>query len=44
VGLPAVQLKPLGLSEDELGDLAAFLKTLTGAPVPDALRDPRPAP
>jgi cytochrome c peroxidase len=44
VGVPAVQLKPLGLSEDELGDLAAFLKTLTGAPVPDALRDPRPAP
>jgi cytochrome c peroxidase len=30
----AVQIKPLGLRDDELADLVEFLKTLTGAPLP----------
>jgi cytochrome c peroxidase len=30
----AAQLKPLGLTEDEMDDLIAFLRTLTGAPLP----------
>ena len=29
----AVQVKPLGLREDEQSDLVEFLKTLTGAPL-----------
>ena len=29
----AVQVKPLGLREDEQADLVEFLKTLTGAPL-----------
>lgn len=33
----SVRIAPLGLSDEELDDLAAFLETLTGAPLPDAL-------
>jgi len=32
----AVQLKPLGLRDEEMADLVEFLKTLTGAPLPEA--------
>jgi len=35
VGTPAAQLKPLGLTDDELGELTAFLETLTGG-MPDS--------
>jgi cytochrome c peroxidase len=37
VGAPAVEVKPIGLSEDEIADLAEFLQTLTGAPLDPAL-------
>jgi len=33
VGVPAAQLKPIGLSAAESADLVAFLESLTGAPV-----------
>jgi cytochrome c peroxidase len=33
----AVQIKPLGLRDDELADLVEFLKTLTGEPLDPAL-------
>jgi cytochrome c peroxidase len=33
VGVPAAQLKPIGLSAAEVADLVAFLESLTGAPV-----------
>jgi cytochrome c peroxidase len=44
VGVPSVKLKPLGLSPDEVSDLLAFLKTLTGAPLPQELGGPAGAP
>jgi cytochrome c peroxidase len=44
VGTPSAKLKPLGLTEAEVGDLAAFLRTLTGAPLPARLLTPVPAP
>ncbi|HEX3694987.1 MAG TPA: cytochrome c peroxidase [Polyangia bacterium] len=37
-GVPAPQLRPLFLSDDEQADLVEFLKTLTGAPLPVELR------
>jgi len=47
----AVQVKPLGLRDDELADLVEFLKTLTGKPLdssqvlkPDAGTTPPPPP
>jgi cytochrome c peroxidase len=42
VGTASVKLKPLSLTDTELADLAAFLRTLTGAPLPDALAAPPP--
>jgi cytochrome c peroxidase len=37
VGTPAPDIKPLGLTDDEVADLVEFLETLTGAPPsPDA--------
>jgi cytochrome c peroxidase len=33
VGVPAAQLKPIGLSAAEIADLVAFLESLTGKPV-----------
>jgi cytochrome c peroxidase len=40
VGTPAIQIAPLLLDADELADLEAFLASLTGAPLPDALVRP----
>ena len=40
VGVPAAQLKPIGLSAAEVADLVAFLETLTGAPLDPALTTP----
>jgi cytochrome c peroxidase len=40
VGTPSVKLKPLVLRAEEIADLVAFLKSLTGAQVPASLRDP----
>ena len=37
-------LVPLGLTDEELGDLEAFLKTLTGAPLPPELLGPPASP
>ncbi|MEA2700989.1 MAG: cytochrome c peroxidase [Myxococcales bacterium] len=39
VGVPAAQLRPLFLSEDEQADLVEFLKSLTGTPLPAELRN-----
>jgi cytochrome c peroxidase len=33
----AIELKPLGLADDEVADLVEFLKTLTGAPLDPAM-------
>jgi cytochrome c peroxidase len=38
VGVPAPQLRPLFLTESEQTDLVEFLKTLTGAGIPNELR------
>jgi cytochrome c peroxidase len=37
VGVPAAELKPLDLTDDEVADLVAFLGTLTGAPLNTAI-------
>ncbi len=34
VGVPAAQIKPLLLTDEEKSDLVEFLKTLTGEPLP----------
>jgi cytochrome c peroxidase len=36
-GTKAVQLKPLGLTEQDVSDLVAFLGTLNGTPLPESL-------
>jgi cytochrome c peroxidase len=40
----AVQIKPLGLRDDEMADLVEFLKTLTGKPLPISQVTKPPAP
>jgi cytochrome c peroxidase len=43
VGDPAAEIKPLGLTADEISDLVAFLETLTGdPPPPDSTKAPTP--
>ena len=43
IGVPAAELKPLDLTDDEVADLVAFLETLTGAPLnPDLIAAPTP--
>jgi cytochrome c peroxidase len=43
IGVPAAELKPLDLTDDEVADLVAFLETLTGAPLsPDLITAPTP--
>jgi hypothetical protein len=37
-------MRPLGLSVAEKSDLVSFLQTLTGVPIPDALRQDTSAP
>lgn len=37
-GVPAPQLRPLGLSDEEVRDLVEFLRSLTGEPVPERWR------
>jgi cytochrome c peroxidase len=39
VGPRAARVKPLYLSDEEMSDLVAFLKTLTGEPLPSELAD-----
>ncbi|AKT36888.1 cytochrome-c peroxidase [Chondromyces crocatus] len=39
VGAKSDKVKPLNLTEQEIDDIVAFLETLTGAPVPVALRE-----
>ena len=36
----AVQIKPLGLTDDEVADLVAFLETLTSPPLPAGIAQP----
>jgi cytochrome c peroxidase len=38
VGVKDEQVKPLNLTDTEISDLVAFLESLTGAPVPEALQ------
>jgi cytochrome c peroxidase len=40
VGIPSAKLHPLGLDQGEVADLVAFLKTLTGDPLPESLTNP----
>jgi cytochrome c peroxidase len=42
VGVPAAELEPLELTDDEVADLVAFLETLTGAPLDNSLITPPP--
>jgi cytochrome c peroxidase len=42
IGVPAAELKPLALTDDEVADLVAFLETLTGPPLANALITPPP--
>jgi cytochrome c peroxidase len=44
VGVRAARIKPLMLSEDEQADLVAFLKSLTGEPLPADQLVPPPLP
>ena len=37
-GAPAARLRPLGLTEEEIGELVEFLRSLTGEPVPEQWR------
>lgn len=39
VGTKSDKIKPLNLTEQEIDDLVAFLESLTGEPVPEALRE-----
>ena len=39
-----IVLQPVGLSQDEKSDLAAFLRTLTGASLPESLLRQPPTP
>jgi cytochrome c peroxidase len=39
-GMPSARVKPLYLTDQEKADLVAFLKTLTGEPLPSELADP----
>jgi hypothetical protein len=38
MGQKDARMRPLGLQSADMNDLVDFLITLTGAPVPDALR------
>jgi cytochrome c peroxidase len=44
VGVKDEKIKPLNLTSQEIDDLTAFLRTLTGEPVPEALRQDTSAP
>lgn len=44
VGVKSDKLKPLNLTDQEVDDLVAFLESLTGEPVPEALREDTSAP
>ena len=43
IGVPAAELRPLMLTDDEVSDLVAFLETLTGAPLSTSLITAPPA-
>lgn len=43
-GVKDPKIVPLNLTSQEVGDLVAFLETLTGQPIPEHLRRPPPAP